>query len=115
VPVALYMDVHIPKPITVGLRLRGVDVMTAQEDGATELSDPALLDRATELQRLLFTFDDDHLVEASLRQEQNISFAGVVYARFIHISVGTSIRDLEIIAKAADLGDITNQIFFLPL
>jgi hypothetical protein len=115
VAVALYMDVHIPKPITVGLRLRGVDVLTAQEDGAGELSDPALLDRATELQRLLFTFDDDHLVEASLRQEQNIYFAGVVFARFIHISLGSSIRDLELIAKASDLSDIANQIFFLPL
>lgn len=89
--------------------------MTAQEEGAAELSDPALLDRATELQRLLFTFDEDHRVEASLRQEQNISFVGVVYARFIHISVGTSIRDLEIIAKAAELDAIANQIFFLPL
>jgi len=31
--IALYMDVHIPKAITVGLRLRGVEVLTAQEDG----------------------------------------------------------------------------------
>jgi hypothetical protein len=33
-PVALYMDAHIPRAITVGLRLRGVDVLTAQEDNA---------------------------------------------------------------------------------
>jgi hypothetical protein len=35
----LYMDQHVPKAITVGLRLRGVDVVTAYEDGAAELKD----------------------------------------------------------------------------
>ena len=30
--VALYMDEHVHRAITVGLRLRGVDVLTAQED-----------------------------------------------------------------------------------
>ena len=29
--VRLYMDVHVPLAITEGLRLRGVDVLTAQE------------------------------------------------------------------------------------
>lgn len=32
---SLYMDHHVPKAITVGLRLRGVDVMTAHEDDAS--------------------------------------------------------------------------------
>ena len=46
-PVALYMDAHIPRAITLGLRMRSVDVLTAQEDGAETLSDPELLERAT--------------------------------------------------------------------
>ena len=29
----LYMDVHVPLPITRGLRRRDVDVPTAQQDG----------------------------------------------------------------------------------
>ena len=37
--VALYMDVHIPRAITVQLRLSGVDVLTAQEDGHAEVDD----------------------------------------------------------------------------
>ena len=57
--IALYMDQHVPRAITVGLRLRGVDVLTAYEDGTSELADPALLDRASELGRVLFTRDDD--------------------------------------------------------
>ncbi len=32
-PIAFYMDEHIPMAITLGLRMRGVDILTAQEDG----------------------------------------------------------------------------------
>ncbi|MEJ7712965.1 MAG: hypothetical protein WKF84_24770 [Pyrinomonadaceae bacterium] len=37
-----YMDVHVRRAVTEGLRLREVDVLTAQEDGAGEFSDPNL-------------------------------------------------------------------------
>jgi predicted nuclease of predicted toxin-antitoxin system len=55
------MDVHVPAAITRGLLLTGVDVLTAQLDGTTQLEDPGLLDRATELGRVLFSQDDDLL------------------------------------------------------
>jgi hypothetical protein len=45
--IALYMDQHVPRAITAGLRLRGVDVITAYENGSDAFEDPALLDRAT--------------------------------------------------------------------
>ena len=38
--VPLYMDVHVPGAVTRALRLRGVDVLTAQEDGTDEWEDP---------------------------------------------------------------------------
>jgi hypothetical protein len=34
-PLALYMDHHVPRAITVGLRLRDVEVITAYEDGSS--------------------------------------------------------------------------------
>jgi len=34
-PLKLYMDHHVPRAITNGLRLRGIDVITAREDNAT--------------------------------------------------------------------------------
>jgi len=36
------MDVHVPRSITVGLRTRNIDVLTAQEDSAAAFSDPEL-------------------------------------------------------------------------
>ncbi len=46
------MDVHVRRAVTNALRERGVDVLTARADGARELPDPALLDRATDLGRV---------------------------------------------------------------
>ena len=61
-PIALYMNQHVSRAITIGLRLREVDLVTAYEDGASQLEDPDLLDRASALGRVLFTRDDDLLV-----------------------------------------------------
>jgi hypothetical protein len=109
------MDVHIPRSITLELRLRGVDILTSQEDLTARLPDPDLLDRATALQRVLVTFDDDLLKEAKRRQVNSIAFAGVIYARLLHISIGDAVRDLEIIAKAAEIEDMANRVEYLPL
>ena len=49
--VALYFDVHVRRAVTEGLRLREVDVLTAQEDDAATMDDPVLLDRAMALGR----------------------------------------------------------------
>jgi len=113
--IALYMDHHVPRAITVGLRLRGVDVLTAYEDGTSELDDPALLDRASELERVLFTRDDDLLIEATKRQREGSPFYGVIYAHQLRVSIGSCIEDLEIIAKAGEAEDLMNGVKFLPL
>jgi predicted nuclease of predicted toxin-antitoxin system len=51
------MDVHVPQAITDQLRRRGIDVLTAIEDGADELPDDELLERVRLLERVLFTQD----------------------------------------------------------
>ena len=113
--VSLYMDHHVPKAITVGLRLRGIDVVTALEDGADQLDDEVLLKRAHEVGRALFTQDDDLLEEAAKCQREGISFSGVIYGHQLRVTIGICIRDLEIIAKSGDPEDLKNQVLFLPL
>ena len=54
----LYMDVHVNAAITAGVRRRGIQVLTAQEDGSQRFEDTLLLDRATALQRVLFSQDE---------------------------------------------------------
>ena len=113
--IALFMDQHVPRAITLGLRMRGVDVMSAWEDGSHELSDPDLLDRATELNRVLFTQDDDLLVDASRRQKEGMAFAGVIYAHQLSVSIGMCIQDLELISKAGGPEELRNHVQFLPI
>ena len=113
--IALYMDQHVPRAITVELRLRGVEVITAHEDGADRMEDPQLLDRASALGRVLFSRDDDLLAEATRRQRAGIPFRGLVYAHQLRVSIGTCVHDLEIIAKAGEPGDLDNRAEFLPL
>ena len=113
--VKLYMDVHVRREITEGLRTRGVDVLTAQEDGAAELDDPILLDRATSLGRVLFSQDDDLLREAARRQQTGERFAGVIYAHQLNITIGQCIDDLELIAIATEPEDWRERVMYLPL
>ena len=110
-----FMDQHVPKAITVQLRLRGIDVLTAYEDGSHELEDPDLLDRATELDRVLFSQDDDLLAEAHHRQANDIPFGGVVYGHQLRVTIGQCVKDLELLAKASELEDMINRVEYLPL
>jgi hypothetical protein len=112
---ALYMDHHVPQAVTNGLRLRDVDVLTAYEDGKDEVEDSALLDRATELKRVLFTQDDDFLDEATKRQRGGDSFYGLVFGHQLRVSLGTCVGDLELIAKGCEPSDMANRIWYLPL
>lgn len=113
--IALYMDENVHRAITSGLRLRGVDVLTVQEDGRSGLDDPRVLDRATELGRVLFSQDEDLLAEAKTRQTGGHSFPGVIFAHQLHVTIGDCIRDLELIAQAADPSDLSDRVEFLPL
>ena len=111
----LYMDVHVPRPITRGLRRRGVEVLTAQEDGTARWEDPDLLDRAAKLGRVLFSQDEDLLVEAAKRQRTGVPFQGVIYVPQLALSIGSCIEDLEILAKAGVPNDFADRVQYLPL
>jgi predicted nuclease of predicted toxin-antitoxin system len=109
------MDEHVPRAITVGPRLRGVDVITAQEDGRRNTPDPVLLDRATELGRVMFSQDADMLIEARQRQQRQQFFTGVIYGHQQRVTIGICVSNLELIAKVAEPLDLANAVQHLPL
>lgn len=113
--VQLYMDVHVRRAVTEELRQRGVDVLTAQEDGTGEIDDAQLLDRATALGRVLFTQDDDLLREAKRRQQSGQTFSGVIYAHQLNITVGRCVADLELIAQDSEPQEWLDSTVYLPL
>lgn len=112
---ALYMDENAHGAVVTQLRRRGVDVLTVVEDGREGLDDPAVLSRATELGRLLFSQDDDLLREATARQERGEHFAGVAYGHKLRISIGEAVESLGLIATDGVLADFAERIEYLPL
>ena len=113
--VALYMDEQVPRAITMGLRLRGVDVLTIQEDNRIGAADVDLLERAIKLNRVMFSRDRDFLIEANRRQAQGINFSGVIYAHQQRVNIGDCIKDLELIAKLGEPEEFANRVQYLPL
>jgi hypothetical protein len=112
---SLYMDVHVPSAITEGLRRRGIDVVTSQEDGTREVDDESLLFRSTELDRVLFTQDDDILAIAAHWQSSGMKFSGAVYAHQLGPGIGKIIEDLELLMRAAEPQELENHVIHLPL
>ena len=110
-----YMDEHIPRPVSVGLRLREVDILTTQDDDRAGVDDGTLFDRAAGLGRVMVSFDADMAREATRRQREGRSFAGLVFAHPTQMTFGDCIRDLEIIAKTGEPSDLAEHIIHLPL
>jgi predicted nuclease of predicted toxin-antitoxin system len=113
--IRLYMDEHVPRAITEGLRTRGVDVLTAQDDGATGSEDPMLLDRATALGRVLVTADQDFEVESARRQKAAIRFSGIIFLRLQSMTPGRCIDELELITVAMESDELTSLLKYVPI
>ncbi len=112
---ALYMDVHVPYSVTSALLARDADVLTAQWDDTARWPDPALLDRATALGRVLVSQDEDLLAEAARRQRAGQEFAGLIYAHQQAVTVAKLIEDLELLARVVEPWEMVNRVEFLPL
>jgi hypothetical protein len=112
--VGLYMDENVRGAITEGLRQRGVDVLTVQEDGRAGAADQDVLDRATELGRVLVSEDRDLVREATQRQRIGTWFAGVFYSHQT-LAIGQCVEDLEIAALVLGLEECACTVRYLPL
>jgi hypothetical protein len=112
---ALYMDHHVPRAIATSLRHQGLDILTAYEDGAHEIGDPELLDRANFHGRVLFTQDTGFLGEAVSRQRSEETFQGLIYAHPLRVSIGEIVQDLELIPTACEANELRSQIVYLPI
>ncbi len=112
---SFYMDVHIPRVITTGLRLRNINVLTSQEDKTTLLDDYSLLKRASSLERIFITFDEDFLAIANDMQKIGESFNGIVYCHLLKVTIGECIKSLELISQIYSPDEMMNRVEFLPV
>jgi hypothetical protein len=111
----VYMDVHVPAAITAGLRRRGIDALTSQEDGTDRWPDDRLLQRSTELHRVLFSQDDGMLAMAAEWQHQDRTFAGIIYAHQLSAGIGTLVKDIELVLSCCSAAELVSRVTYLPL
>jgi hypothetical protein len=79
------------------------------------LDDDRLLQRATELGRVLVSQDDDLLREGVRLLRDGGDFSGIIYAHQLRITIGQMVDDLELIAKVTSPEDWWDKIEYLPL
>ena len=111
---SFYMDHHVHQSISDGLPRRGIEVITAFEDGKERESDVDLLECATVLGCILVSQDDDVLKIATRWQRSSREFAGIAYAIQQHIDIGGTIDYLELIAHLKTSDEMRNCVEFIP-
>lgn len=113
--VPLYFDHNVSAAVADGLRRRGVDVLTAYEDGYVQQPDERVLQRATDLGRVLYSQDRDYLAIARRWVREQRPFVGVLYSHQQRLSTGQVIAELELVAMVGDLEDFVDRVRHLPL
>ena len=111
---ALHTDEQVRIEITAGLRRRGVDVITAQEDGYDDTDDSIVFDRAGALGRLLFSQDRDMLREAHRRMAAGVPFPGLVYAHQLNVTIGQCVDAIELICRDGTPVEFADRVEYLP-
>ena len=106
--IKFYTDEHIPNAVGIGLRQRGVDVLTVPEAGMRGASDEDHLKRAWEEGRVFFTQDDDFLRLAAA----GVDHAGIVFATQAH-TIGTIISGLILIHEVLEADELIGHVEYL--
>ncbi|MBE7465664.1 MAG: DUF5615 family PIN-like protein [Planctomycetes bacterium] len=113
--ISYYFDEHVPGAVVRQLKLRGIDVILAQQEGPRGRPDDVLIARATQLGRVFVTQDAKALPIVFRMQAQARPFSGFVLAEQSRVNIGILVRDLELMALVYDPSDMANRIELLPL
>jgi predicted nuclease of predicted toxin-antitoxin system len=109
----LYMDHHVPWPVTNALRQRGYVVITAEEDQSQDEDDEVLLERATQQGRIFVTQDRDLLSLADKWREEQKPFFGIVYSRQQKLTYAEMVEWLELVASVLREDEVRDQVILI--
>lgn len=106
---SFYFDESVELAVSEQLALRGVDVVSARSLGTLGQPDIVHLRLATEMGRVLCTYDADFLRLAS----DGTPHAGIIYSARQQASIGDWVRELLALMGHVSAEDMVNQIVFL--
>jgi Domain of unknown function (DUF5615) len=107
-----YADENVKAAVVDGVRLRGMDVVTAQERDQRETDDEELLETAAAENRLLLTNDTDFLRIHAEWCAAGRNHAGIVYWHQ-NRSIGDAVRGIAEYAELTAPEDAANMVRFL--
>lgn len=103
-----YMDVHVKRAVTEGLRRRGVEVLTAQEADMQLAEDIEHIEYARRGGWIIFTNDVDFLrLHAS-----GVEHGGVAYCHQ-QTSIGQMIQGLMLIFQVLETEKMKNRVEYI--
>ena len=102
------LDESVPNVIAKGLRMRGIDVTMSSEKELMGVSDEEQLAYALLQGRVIFTFDDDFLVLASMGLEH----CGIIYSHQRQ-AMGKIISNLVLVWECLDSDYMYGNVEFL--
>lgn len=105
----------MPRPLALALRQRGIDVLLSAEDGTETFSDSDLWERAESLDHIVVTQDQDFLSLAQMKTDNEQPHPGLVFCRMSNVALGELADDLELIAQAMSLDELTSAILWVPM
>jgi predicted nuclease of predicted toxin-antitoxin system len=106
--VRFYADEDVSRAVVMGLRQRGVDVLTVSEAGLLGASDEEHLREAQAEGRVIFTQDIDFLRLAAAGAEHK----GIVYTPQV-TTTGDIIRGLMLIYQVLEAEEVEGHIEYL--
>lgn len=108
-----FADQHVHAATVMGLRRRGMDVVTARERGQCGVDDETLLANATAEGRVLFTYDTDFLRIHVEWLQAGKNHAGIVFWHGNQMPIGEAIRRIMDYARQTEPADAANVVKFL--
>jgi len=100
------LDENVPHAIAHGLRLRGVEVITATDAGLLSVDDEHVARYALQEQLVIFTQDADFL----RLHARGVPHPGIIYSKQGKRKLGEIIQFLKLLAECLDEDDMANQV-----
>jgi predicted nuclease of predicted toxin-antitoxin system len=111
--IRFYADENVDERIVRGLRLRGVDVLTALAPTMIGRSDEDQLSKSTFEGRVLITSDQDFLRLDRQWSVEGKTHSGIIFYSQYHTNVGTCIWGIKLIADLLAPEDMVNHVEFI--
>jgi hypothetical protein len=109
--IKFYFDESVELVVSTQLAAGGFDAVSAHSLEKLGDTDKNHLQRATEMGRVLCTYDTDFLILAS----QNTNHAGIIFAHQQKASIGGWVREIRALYGRLTAEEVAGQVIYLSM